>query len=198
MEMFNYNKEMAAAIAEAEALEAAVDLNGEKHTCKLNLDPIPLQATQRTKQYVTDQAKVWETEFQLCDDGVPAKTEPSPSHSISPSHLKPEAKPFFPDQTNTASQSPHLIAQQPCTYEDEYVHEPHEVRFKNDQATPVQHFRPQNDNDRHTPLPYPMSSNSNNGSSNINDFVSLWLQAYLTNLKTTEPGNILFKLQPMV
>lgn len=129
-----------------------------------------METTRRTEQYVIDQAKARETEFQLCDVGVPAKTKPSPSYSISPSYLKPEAKPFFPDQTNTAFQSPHLTSQQPCIYEDEYVRESRAVRFENDHATSVQHFRSKNDNGRPTPSPYPISPNSNNGGSNINEF----------------------------
>lgn len=189
MEMLNYKKETAAAMAEAEALEAAVDLNSEKHSCKLNLDSTPLEATRRTEQYVTDQAKVQETELQLCDDGVPAKTEPSPSYSISPSHLKPEAKLFFPDQTHIASQPPHLTSLQPCIYEDEYVHELRKVSFENDHATPVQHYR--NDNGRPTHLPYPISPNANNGSSNMNDFVR-----YLARRELVATGLLQFNVKP--
>ncbi len=104
MEMLQHKKEAAAAVAEAEALGAAIEENTEKHSCRLSLNSAPLEITQRTEQYVIDQTKVRETELQLCD--VPTKTEPSPSYSISASHLKPEAKPFLSRQTSVAFQPP--------------------------------------------------------------------------------------------
>lgn len=54
--MLNYKKETAAAVAEAEALEAAVDANSKRYSCMLNLDSSPLEAAQRTQQYVLAQA----------------------------------------------------------------------------------------------------------------------------------------------
>lgn len=125
-----------------------------------------MDATRRTEQYVIDQSEVPETALQSCDGGVPAKTQLSPS--ISSSHLKLEATPFFSNQTNTASQPPHLTLQQPCSYGDEYVRESCKVRFENNH---VQHSIPQNVNGHPTHLPYPTSSNSNKGSSDINYFV---------------------------
>lgn len=93
MEMLNYEKEAAVAIVEAEVLKAAVGQESQKH--------------------VIGQAKEQERELQLCDDGVPTQTKPSPTYSGSPSHLKPEARPFFPHLTNTISQPSHLATQQP-------------------------------------------------------------------------------------
>ncbi len=116
-------------VAEAETLEAAIEENTEKHSCRLCLNSAPLEITQRTEQYVIDQTKVRETELQLCD--VPAKTEPSPSYSISASHLKPEAKPFLSRQTSVAFQPPDTTSQQPCTYENEYVRKSCEAGFEN-------------------------------------------------------------------
>ncbi len=90
---------------------------------------------------------------------------------------------------------------------NEYVHKSCEAGFENNNLTPSQHLRPQNSNSHPTPLPYPISPNSNNCSSNINDFVryllvvSLWQQAYcslMTNLRITEPGNVLFRLQLLI
>lgn len=123
MEMLKHKKETAAAIAEAEVLEAAIDENIEKHSCRLSLNSAPLETTQRTEQYVIDQTKVRETELQLCDDDIPQKTEPSPSYSISASHLKPEAKPFLAHQTSAAFQPPHITAKQPCIYENKHTRE---------------------------------------------------------------------------
>ncbi len=205
MEMLQHKKEAAAAVAEAEALEAAIDENAEKHSCRLSLNSVPLETTQRTEQYVIDQTKVRETKLQLCD--VPAKTEPSPSYSISPSHLKPEAKPFLLRQTSVAFQPPETTSQQPCNYENEYVHKSCEAGFENNNLTPSQHLRPQNSNSHPTPLPYPISPNSNNCSSNINYFVrylarrelvATGLLQFNDNLRITEPGNVLFRLQLLI
>lgn len=49
MEMLQQKKEVAAAVAEAEALEAAIDEHSEKHSCKLSLNSVPLETTQRTE-----------------------------------------------------------------------------------------------------------------------------------------------------
>ena len=38
MEMLKQKKEAAAAIAEAEAFEAAADIKSERHSCDLNID----------------------------------------------------------------------------------------------------------------------------------------------------------------
>ena len=49
-------RETAAAVAEAEALEAAFDQNSDRHSCSLDLDRTPLDPTERTKNYIKDQA----------------------------------------------------------------------------------------------------------------------------------------------
>lgn len=73
MEMLKYKQEAAAAITEAEALEAAItNANSE-------LIFIPSETTHCTEQYVTDQKK---TELQLFDNGVQVTLEPNPSHDI--------------------------------------------------------------------------------------------------------------------
>ncbi|KAI3366456.1 hypothetical protein L3Q82_000591 [Scortum barcoo] len=156
MEMLSYKKETAAAIAEA--LDAAVEASNEKHSCKLDFEPTHLETTQRTEQYIIDQAKTKETEFQQCDDQHPVKTDPNAACNTPPSHLKPEAKPFLPDRTITASQSPHLKPQQP------YVS--HVGRTNNDnQVAPSiqdasfmkimdQGLRKDSNNSRVAPLPF--------------------------------------------
>ncbi|KAF7705473.1 hypothetical protein HF521_020759, partial [Silurus meridionalis] len=94
IEMLKYKKEAAAAIAEAETLEAAADVKSDKHSCDLNKDSVPLEATQRTKQYVLDQLKEKESDLKSCENGdTQAKTAPVPNHNVSPSPLKPEPPP---------------------------------------------------------------------------------------------------------
>ncbi|XP_053086862.1 uncharacterized protein LOC128317648 [Pangasianodon hypophthalmus] len=190
MEMLEHKKEIAAAIAEAEVLEAAIDENTEKHSCRLSLNSAPLEAAQRTEQYVIEHTKVQETELLLCDD-IPPKIEPSPSYSISASHLNPEAKSFLSHQTNAGFQTPHVTSNQPCIYKNEYARESCEVRFESSHATPVQHFRPQNNSGHPTPLSYPITPNSNVSGSNINDFVR-----YLARRELVATGLLQFNDKP--
>ncbi|XP_043105115.1 uncharacterized protein LOC122351832 [Puntigrus tetrazona] len=166
MEVLQHKKEAAAAVAEAEALEAAIDENAEKHSCVLSVNSAPLEAKQRTEQYIIDQTEVQETELYH----VPAKIEPITSYGIPSSCLKPEAKPFLSRHASVAFQPPATTSQQPSTYENEYVHNSCEAGFENNNSTPLQRFR-QNSNGYPTPQPYPISPNSNNCSSNMNDFV---------------------------
>lgn len=93
---------------------------------------------QRTQQYVIDQVKEREIEPQQGDDSVPAEKEPGPSNSIPPSHLKPEAKPFFPNQTNTGPPSSQHTSQQPHICQDDNIHGSHKVKFKSNHATELQ------------------------------------------------------------
>lgn len=65
--MLKHKKE--AAIAEAEALQAAADANSETNRCELNIDSVPLVASQRTEQYVIEQLKERESILQSCDNG---------------------------------------------------------------------------------------------------------------------------------
>ncbi|XP_036003031.1 uncharacterized protein LOC118566091 isoform X1 [Fundulus heteroclitus] len=92
--MLKHKKEAAAAVAEAETLEAAADAKSERHSCDLNIDSVPLEASQRTKQYVLDQLKERDSEFESCKSGdMQAKTGPVPNHNVSPPPLKPEVSP---------------------------------------------------------------------------------------------------------
>lgn len=141
MQMLEYKKETAAAIAEAEVLEAAADINSERRSCDLVLDSDPLETIQRTQQYVADQGKVSETEHQRHESVTPTKSQPFPSsHGV-----------------------------QICKEED--VHEPRQVRFEHSSATPTQNLRSQNDYSGAFPSAYPISPNANYGSPNPNDFV---------------------------
>ena len=83
------------------------------------------------------------------DGDTPAKMAPIPSHNVSPPQLKPEARPFYLHQNNTA---PHrLTSQQPLIHAKQYVHEPlnrmyedvypPRVKFNGEHATPVHHSR---------------------------------------------------------
>ena len=45
LEMLQHQKEAAAAIAEAEALEAAADRKSERYSCDLNIDSVLLEAS---------------------------------------------------------------------------------------------------------------------------------------------------------
>lgn len=153
MEMLKHQKEAAAAIAQAEVLEAAVDENTEKHSCKLSLNSDPLEPTQCTEQYIIDQTKEQEIKLQECN--VPPKAEPILSCSISASHLKPDAKPFLPCQNRVPLQTPDMTSEQPGIYENEYAHESWKVGYGNDRSTPAQHFRPRNISCNPIPLSTP-------------------------------------------
>lgn len=176
IEMLKYKKETAAAVAEAEVLEAAVEANSERQSLMSNLE-----SAQRTEQYVIDQAESLNTDAQLLDDGVVAKREPSQNYETPTSSIKPEADSFHPAQANifshhtqshnAASQPTRLTSQQPYIYEDEKVHTTHNVRFDNRNATPEQGLRRQNDKSHPALKSYPTSSNNNNENSNISDFV---------------------------
>ena len=107
IEMLNYKKETAAAIAEAEALEAAVDANRERHSFVLALDSSSLEAAQRTEQYVIDQAKSQNTDAQLLDDGLVTKREPNPVYRTPASTSKSEDNPCHLAQAHTASHNTH-------------------------------------------------------------------------------------------
>lgn len=207
IEMLKYKKEAAAAIAEAETLEAAPDVKSVKHSCDLNEDSVLLEASQRTKQYVLDQLKEQDSDLKSCENGdTQAKTEPAPNHNVSPSPLKPEASPFYPHQKNTAPH--HLISQQPyiSTYEDS--HEPfnrtsrdvrlHHFKSTGEHASPTQHFRTQNHDTQpppahHTIRPdsYDCSSYGNDGGSHINDFVR-----YLARRELVATGLLQFNDKP--
>lgn len=141
MQMLEYKKETAAAIAEAEVLEAAADINSERRSCDLVLDSDPLETTQRTQQYVADQGKVSETEHQRHESVTPIKSEPFPSsHGV-----------------------------QICKEED--VHEPRQVRFEHSSATPTRNLGSQNDYSGAFSSAYPISPNASYSSPNPNDFV---------------------------
>ncbi|KAJ8264163.1 hypothetical protein GJAV_G00145930 [Gymnothorax javanicus] len=58
LDKLTLEKEMAAAVAEAEVLEAVADVNSECHSSEHQLLATPLSATQRTIEYVAEQAKV--------------------------------------------------------------------------------------------------------------------------------------------
>ncbi|XP_034385776.1 uncharacterized protein LOC117729138 isoform X1 [Cyclopterus lumpus] len=179
--MLNYKKETAAAVAEAEALEAVVDKNSERHSSMLNLDSSPLEAAQRTEQYVIDQAESQNTDAQLHDDGVGAIRGSSPNYETPASSIKSEVNSFHPAQANIASHHTHghnaasqptrLISQQPYIYEDEKLDGTRNVRFDNHNATPEQGLGPQNDKGDPALKSYLTSSNTNNNNSNISDFV---------------------------
>ncbi|XP_056273067.1 uncharacterized protein LOC130195510 [Pseudoliparis swirei] len=180
IEMLNYKKETAAAVAEAEVLEAAVDANRERYFM-LNLDTNPLEAAQRTEQYVIDQAESQNTEAQLFDDGVVTERGPSPNYETPAASIKSEANSFHPTQANIASHHTHshkaafqptrLTSQQPCIYEDENVNRKRNVRFDNHNATPEQSLGPQNGKGHPARKSYATFSNTNNVNSNISDFV---------------------------
>ena len=100
---------------------------------------------------------------------------------MSPSRLTPEAKPFYPDQTNTSFQSPHPTSSYP---------EQREVRFKAEHGTYVQHSSPQNER-RSTPMPSTPSPHSRNDNSNMNDFVR-----YLARRELVATGLLQFNDKP--
>lgn len=95
----------------------------ERRSCDLDMDSVPIEASQRTKQYVLDQLKERESEFQSCDNSdTQAKSAPVSNHNVSPPPLKPEATPFYPHQNNAAPH--HLVFQQPYINTHEVIHKP--------------------------------------------------------------------------
>ncbi|XP_057696128.1 uncharacterized protein LOC130918450 isoform X1 [Corythoichthys intestinalis] len=166
MDLLNAKKETAAAVAEAEALEAAVENEMEVHHSSLSADSALLEAQTRIEQYVTEQAK--ERESELHDAGVLPKTEPSHTYSYSPSQLKPEAKPFLPNQAHASS---HLTTQRTHTYKDEGLQRHRGVMFEKPCDTPVQLSGHRHENIHHVPLRVNTPSVSNNSNDNMSDFV---------------------------
>lgn len=57
IELLNCERDAATAVAEAEALEAAIDSQSVIHSCEHSPDPTFPETAQRTKQYVLDQIK---------------------------------------------------------------------------------------------------------------------------------------------
>ena len=189
LEILKHKKEAAAAIAEAEALEAAADVTSERHSCDLNIDSVPIEASQRTKEYVLNQIKEKDSEFQSRDNGD-IQGAPVPSHNVSPPPLKPEASPFYPHQNNA---TPHrLVSQQPHISAREDFHEPVKrstgdvrllhIKSSGEHATPAHHFRPQN---------YTQPPHIDDGSSHINDFVR-----YLARRELVATGLLHFNDKP--
>ncbi|XP_046703058.1 uncharacterized protein LOC124384338 [Silurus meridionalis] len=108
MDMLKQEKEAAAAVAKADALEAAVEHYSERLSCRLLQDHTPMDAEQRTNDYVKQQAK-----------------------SNSPSITMPEVEPFSDDQTGHANRplSPYASVLYPagntpsaCATAAAYVH----------------------------------------------------------------------------
>lgn len=198
LEMLKYKKETAAAIAEAEALEAAADIKSERQSCDLNLDLNPIEASQRTKQYVLDQLKERDSEFQSCDNGdTQAKIVLVPNHNVPPPPLKPESTPFYPHQNNTAPNC--LVSQQPYINAYKDIYKPFDmppgdvcqVKSSGEHVTPVHHFRPQNYDTLSPPTRHTIPPHSNDGSSHINDFVR-----YLARRELVATGLLQFNDKP--
>lgn len=180
MDVLKHKKEAAAAIAEAEVLEAAVDAISETHSRDLKADSVPLVASQRTEQYVVDQLKERESEINSYKNRVTtAKMALTPGDNMLPSELKPDSRPFYPHQDRAAPN--HLVSQQYniSAYEDfcqpligvhEDVHTPHGI-LAGEHATPVHHFISQPDNTQPSPACHAVPSGSNDSGSHMNDFV---------------------------
>ncbi|KAL6487696.1 hypothetical protein MHYP_G00043220 [Metynnis hypsauchen] len=64
MEILSSKKEIAAAVAEAEALEAAADLGKTPPNSQRNWEVSPLEAIKRTKEYVFNQGQQLDVEHQ--------------------------------------------------------------------------------------------------------------------------------------
>ncbi|MEQ2252404.1 hypothetical protein ILYODFUR_021422 [Ilyodon furcidens] len=136
-----YEKETAAAIAEAEALESAVNLDCGKQSGKLRLDLTSLDIPARTEQYVLNQNQIQETVGQSCADGNPVKIEPKPGCKISSFQLKPEATPFLLNYIPTAFQSLHIAPQNPPVYGREVSQD---VMMQHNNGPDTQYYRPSN------------------------------------------------------
>lgn len=101
IEKLNVEKETAAAVAEAEALEAAANGSEEQHSSKHQLDATPLDPVQRTRDYVSEQAKECEHRLNIVRKTGPVSqdevgrlyTEPTPLRSVHAPHLKTDCLP---------------------------------------------------------------------------------------------------------
>lgn len=120
MDMLSLEQETAAAVAEAEVLEAAVD-GSDRSSSKLHSDQLsatPLDPMERTKEYVAEQAKE-ENRVQFApalhqlsqDENRQPHAEPTSAYPIQTSHFKTESSqadadsfPATPNQTVTAKQ----------------------------------------------------------------------------------------------
>lgn len=210
LEVLKQKRETAAAIAEAEALEAAIDVSDsltDSFSSDMNDIPVPLLASQRTQQYVTDQLGERVPELQLnSNSGTMMSSAPLPSP------LKADAKPFISQQNSLTS--PILTCQQPCwgvggddrkpiTKTCGEVYTPH-VKIKDEHAIPMHQSTPgqydeyssrnpipsdHNDNGSR-PSQYPISPHSNE-SSLMNDFVR-----YLARRELVATGLLQFNDKP--
>lgn len=128
IELLQCEKDVASAVAEAEALEAAVCSQNDTHSIRLDPDPSLLESAQRTEQYVKDQAKIVSIEEAAVigeptsSNEIPPDLEQEPSNipalnvcrsNCSPS-LQPNASSERPicNQNLPVTPSPHLTF--PC------------------------------------------------------------------------------------
>ncbi|KAJ8003162.1 hypothetical protein DPEC_G00166530 [Dallia pectoralis] len=108
IDMLSLEKETAAAVAEAEVLEAAVD-GSDRSSCKLQLEATPLDPIQRTRKYIAEQANE-QNEKQFApapqvlsqDESRRLHTEPAIVCPIQTPHLKAESAPPDADLRSTA------------------------------------------------------------------------------------------------
>lgn len=213
MELLNQRKETAAAIAEAEALEAASEvsdsLTNETHSSHRRTEPVPMVASQRTQQYVIDQLRERVSELQINDNGD-TEMRPAPP----PPLFKATAKPFVPQQNS--SPPPILTPQQPSGGVKGDSHEPvsrgreedcaPHIRSNGKHGTPIHQFTPGHYDERpsrhfvspnhnkgspHPSQHHQTHTNCNNESSHINDFVR-----YLARRELVSTGLLQFNDKP--
>lgn len=213
MELLNQRKETAAAIAEAEALEAASEvsdsLTNETHSSHRRTEPVPMVASQRTQQYVIDQLRERVSELQINDNGD-TEMRPAPP----PPLFKATAKPFVPQQNG--SPPPILTPQQPSGGVKGDSHEPvsrgreedcaPHIRSNGKHGTPIHQFTPGHYDERpsrhfvspnhNKGSPHPLQhhqthTNCNNESSHMNDFVR-----YLARRELVSTGLLQFNDKP--
>ena len=200
MDLLNCKKETAAAVAEAEALENALDSKSEKHSCTMGPDPTPQETSERTAQYVIDQTKSQDTELLVkdecyMDDKESIKMDQDHSCNNPSSRLNPETNPFYPNQTFNAQFDPHAqstpATDSPYRNKDTVVNRPRKARFDNHSyASPTQNRRPQDNNVHPTPISN-LVPPDHYGDSNITDFVR-----YVARRELVATGLVQFNDKP--
>ena len=190
MDLLSCKRETAAAVAEAEALENALDGNSEKHSSfKLSPDPTPMETAQRTKQYLIDQRKSQSTELLLHDvrdDIQTTKVDKDKSFNNPFYNLNPESKPFYPDQNLNVQ----YHAQSTPATNLPFKHGTPEADLDGYryQATPAQIHRRHSDN-VHPPTSRPAPLN--HSELNMTDFVR-----YVTRRELVAAGLVQFNDKP--
>ncbi|XP_076862530.1 uncharacterized protein LOC143514793 [Brachyhypopomus gauderio] len=183
IEILNVKKETAAAVAEAEALESATDLINLPND-QYNREIAPLEAINRTTEYVFNQGQQLDEEHQQ----VTLPSNAQQDTDATPMSLMPDAKPLIPNQDDRVAQPLRQNSQLPHDWQ-EHIQKKNAVRFEHDPLAPTQPAMPQVSRGVHPP-PSSYSSPKVDDVS-VNDFMR-----YLARRELVSTGLLRFNDKP--